>query len=38
LAEKFDLHANQITQWQCNFFSVNIRGRFHWDDELSLSG
>ena len=23
---------------QCNFFSVNIPGRFHWDDELSLSG
>ena len=22
---------------QCNIFSVNIPGRFHWDDEISLS-
>jgi hypothetical protein len=22
---------------QCNFSSVNISGRFHWDDEISLS-
>ena len=33
----YQLFERAVNLRQCNFFSVNIRRQFHWDDEISLS-